>query len=393
MWPVWRSALSWNVTAKNYRSAALQSVLIAGVLALPPVARLVGMPGYRSAAIVLVFVASMLVDATWLVPRARIDRRWFLFMDWKNLVTGTLVLVALVAASGDPRSPLWACSVMYAALNGSDYDIGPSISVLLLQTLVPLLTIPLFALQGTAVVDAAAAAVLFGVLCGITYHYCALRSVVVRASIAERDALREELAAVREREQRTRIARDLHDAVGSSLSLAAVYADLLARAPDAQTSQQLAQVLAATTRTGLVDLRRTVRTLDDRDTAPARLADALRRHAELAVGGGIRIEVTTRGEEPGLSPRAHDALLRIFQEALQNCIRHASATCFTVVLEHLDGRVRLVLSDDGRGFDVDHAPTGRGLHNIHERARELGGEARIASSSSGTEILVDVPTR
>jgi signal transduction histidine kinase len=90
-------------------------------------------------------------------------------------------------------------------------------------------------------------------------------------------------------------------------------------------------------------------------------------------------------------------LLQVAREALANAIQHADATRIEVALEQADGQLDLSVADDGRGFQLDPDATGqsgrgRGLANLRERTRQLGGELSIESSpGQGTRIRARVP--
>jgi signal transduction histidine kinase len=95
-----------------------------------------------------------------------------------------------------------------------------------------------------------------------------------------------------------------------------------------------------------------------------------------------------------LSPDVETSLYRIVQEALNNVIRHAKATRVDVLLEHREGRLSLMVEDDGIGFDWPAASNnGRlGLFGMRERVDMLGGRLIIVSvRGQGTVVKVEVP--
>ncbi|MBV9926956.1 MAG: PAS domain-containing protein [Acidobacteria bacterium] len=100
---------------------------------------------------------------------------------------------------------------------------------------------------------------------------------------------------------------------------------------------------------------------------------------------------------PRLAPEVETNLYRILQEALQNVHKHAGATHVSVLLERDDGRVSLIVEDDGRGYDPDAEESagtkkGMGVTNMRERASLVGGEVEIESTpGAGTTIYVRVP--
>jgi signal transduction histidine kinase len=98
-------------------------------------------------------------------------------------------------------------------------------------------------------------------------------------------------------------------------------------------------------------------------------------------------------DEPNCRLDIKEALYRITQEALQNVVKHASATSASVELARNDGMLRLSVSDDGRGFDPSQQFPGHiGLHSMPERAAKLGGSVRINSApGKGTRVVAEIP--
>jgi signal transduction histidine kinase len=106
------------------------------------------------------------------------------------------------------------------------------------------------------------------------------------------------------------------------------------------------------------------------------------------------ITVETRVDDVPLSTHAAAELVAITRELLSNVIRHAGATHVTVRVSVAGDRVRLRVSDDGRGFDPRgrRSSQHRGLANIRDRATALGGRITIRSASgTGSVVTVSVP--
>jgi signal transduction histidine kinase len=202
-------------------------------------------------------------------------------------------------------------------------------------------------------------------------------------------------------EERKRIARELHDETAQTLSVLLANLDLLEqRLPGADGRLRagfeqvgiLARRALDETRALSHDLRPTI--LDDVGLVAA--LEWLAADYELTYGGAVRVEV---GREPGhfLSPELEVALFRIAQEALTNSGKHAGARNVRVSLSCSDSSVKLVIEDDGRGFDLDHVagPTreGRlGLYGMRERAGLLGGRLQIQTDPGrGTRIVAEIP--
>jgi signal transduction histidine kinase len=200
-------------------------------------------------------------------------------------------------------------------------------------------------------------------------------------------------------EERTRVARELHDALAQtlfSLGLTAGAAAALVRTdPDRAeaelaTVQDLARAAASEVRSLVFELRPTG--LDDDGLAPA-----LAKHLELVGRAhGLDVSMTVPGRAVDRLPPGTEAqLFRIAQEALTNVVRHASARSATVSLVAGDGSVTLTVSDDGDGFD----PAARsvrsrrlGLTSMRERAAALGGRLTIESApGEGTTVTAVIP--
>ena len=197
-------------------------------------------------------------------------------------------------------------------------------------------------------------------------------------------------------QERSRLARDLHDAVTQKLfsirAHARAAAVLAGRDPiDPDRVQAEIEVVAALGAEAHAELRAVIDGLAPPDLEAAGLADSLRRYAVLA-GRAHGIPVTfTAAELPPLGPRAEAALYRVAQEALHNALRHSGAGQVSVRLARTPRRVSLVVSDDGRGF-VPEAPSGGvGLASMRERASAAGGTLTIRSGPDGTKVRMTVP--
>ncbi len=216
----------------------------------------------------------------------------------------------------------------------------------------------------------------------------------------ERLDLRRRLAQAQE-EERRRISRELHDQVGQtvtglSLGLKAMEGELagLHDAPGLGRRLRWLQSLTADIGRDLhraaADLRPTV--LDDFGLPGALEALA----AEWAERHGLAVDVEVVGPVGRLPPEVETALFRVVQEALTNVLKHAGARDVSVLLERTDGWLRLVVEDDGVGFDVDRPPPDArrrlGLSGMRERLALVGGTLTLESSSGGgTALFVKVP--
>src|SRR6516225_2388303 len=202
-----------------------------------------------------------------------------------------------------------------------------------------------------------------------------------------------ELSALQER---SRLARDLHDAVTQKLfslrAHARAVAVLAAREPvDAARIRAEIEVVGELGAEAHAELRAVIDGLAPPDLEAAGLAESLRRYAVLA-GRAHGIPVTfTAGCLPALGPRAEAALYRVAQEALHNALRHAGASAVRVALSKAGRRVVLEVSDDGRGFVPEAPSRGLGLASMRERASAVGGAPTIRSGKEGTLVRMTVP--
>jgi signal transduction histidine kinase len=204
-----------------------------------------------------------------------------------------------------------------------------------------------------------------------------------------------ELSVVQER---SRLARDLHDAVTQKLfsirAHARAAAVLAAREPpEASRVRAEIEVVGELGAEAQAELRAIIDGLAPPDLEAAGLAESLRRYAVLA-GRAHGVPVTfTAACLPPLRQNAEAALYRVAQEALHNALRHAGASCVTVALSRTPRLVVLEVSDDGHGFAPD-APSGGpglGLESMRERAAAAGGRLAIRSGPKGTTVRMTVP--
>jgi signal transduction histidine kinase len=198
-------------------------------------------------------------------------------------------------------------------------------------------------------------------------------------------------------EERNRLARDLHDAVSQTLFSLTLTAEAASELLDRDTEAaraQLAEVrrLAAEARE---EMRSLVFQLRPADLEADGLVATLRKHVEvLGRVHAADVELTVRGQTEPDAPVQRE-LYRIAQEALQNALKHSGAGRIGVGLDLDPARTRLVVSDDGSGFDPAD-PRVRSQHLgvtvMAERARAVGGRLDLRSAPGrGTTVTAEVP--
>jgi len=220
--------------------------------------------------------------------------------------------------------------------------------------------------------------------------------VAQREKIRQMQLFSDKLQSVREEEQK-RLARELHDELGGSLT--SLKYDLLWM--EQQTSRQgnvtqrckaMRDLIDTTTKT----VQRISSELRPKILDNLGLAAAIEWQAsEFQKRTGIRTQVQLAAELPHLDESTTTGVYRIVQESLTNVARHAQATEVYIVLQVRDHQLHVEIKDNGRGFDhalLDH-PESLGLLSIQERARMIGGSATILGTlGKGTQVTADVPT-
>ncbi|HXA27824.1 MAG TPA: histidine kinase [Candidatus Angelobacter sp.] len=200
-------------------------------------------------------------------------------------------------------------------------------------------------------------------------------------------------------EERTRLAREIHDTLAQQLT--AIVLQLEAAEAYAERSPGRAQSLVITARdlarSALHEARRSVWNLRPAPLEATGLVAALdrevRRWARTS-GMPARLSADTLPNPLNLQPAAEVGLLRIAQEALSNAGRHSGATSVEVSLCRRDGALELGVQDDGCGFDPETSPQlgSFGLVGMSERARLAGGSLEIVTSpGQGTRVTVRLP--
>jgi PAS domain S-box-containing protein len=192
--------------------------------------------------------------------------------------------------------------------------------------------------------------------------------------------------------ERNRLARDLHDAVTQTLFSASIIAEVLPRLwkRDPEEGQRRLDELRQLTRGALAEMRTLLLELRPTALAEAEMGELLR-HLSEAFTGRTRIPIDlATGGDYALSPDVKVALYRIVQEALNNVGKHAAAQQVWLNLDCQPQQVRLVVRDDGRGFNPESVPPEcLGLGIMRERAEAIGAELTIESQTGqGTRVLV-----
>jgi signal transduction histidine kinase len=205
----------------------------------------------------------------------------------------------------------------------------------------------------------------------------------------------EHRATEQRNEERLRLARDLHDALGHNVAMismqSAVAAEALpGRVPEAQRAVAEIRGISVTTMGELRNTVRRLRSLESIVELPAGLED-LSALAEQARGNGLEVRIVETGDQQRDVPdTVGRAAYRIVQEALTNVIRHANAANVIVTLDQGPDSLTITIRDDGRG--AIEVGEGNGVRGMRERATELGGQLTITNSrGTGTVVTAELP--
>jgi signal transduction histidine kinase len=236
-----------------------------------------------------------------------------------------------------------------------------------------------------------ATSVLFGIVWTIAFalggKFREADEAKERAARAERE--REERAKMAVSEERARIARELHDVVGHSVSVMTVQAAAVRRLlrPDQQREHEALLIVEQTGREALAEMRRMVGVLRRPEEAPARAPqpslDHLDRLVEQAREAGLPVELRIEGDPVQLPAGLDLTAYRLVQEGLTNAMKHARADRTQVLLRYDDKHIEVTVTDDGQGDHSGGTEGGHGLVGMRERVSVYGGELEAGPRPDG----------
>jgi signal transduction histidine kinase len=261
------------------------------------------------------------------------------------------------------------------------------------------------ALNADGLLSQAPAIVSFSIEPPVWQRWWFLTIASIMVGLAIYTAYRYRLARLLEVEQmRTRIAADLHDDIGASLSRVAIISEVLKRqlaVPGDGAARMLTEI-AESARASIDSMSDIVWSIDPRHD---NLNDVVLRIRQFAAdvfdACGIKwqFQVSAEAEKIKLDAQHRRHLLLIFKEAINNAFRHAECNFVWLSISVAGNLLKAEIRDDGRGFG--HQPSGQtrtngreghGLKNIGARADQLGGECKIsASPHKGTHLTIEFP--
>ncbi len=301
-----------------------------------------------------------------------------------------VVLIAKPHASAGLQSPLLATLLLFTTLFALLYPkplaiLPPLLALLITTRLDQLLDRPPTAIEVlTLLWYLALDFIIIYVLV-----YLNEREVSAHREVVGLQADLKDLAVV---EERNRLAREIHDGLGASLSSLIIQSEYLLGLTQEESLRKEIGELKASAEESIEELRRNLRMMREDFDLGQGLEDYAKTFRE-------RTQLSVKFERSGyvmkLPPESQLALFRVLQECLSNAAKHAQPKQIEVKLHFGPEQVHLSVKDDGAGFDANSAKVGHyGLLNMRERAMKVGGEVIIDSKpGTGTHISFAVPVK
>ncbi|WP_186292786.1 sensor histidine kinase [Mucilaginibacter corticis] len=229
------------------------------------------------------------------------------------------------------------------------------------------------------------------VFLGIAYRYNLYKKekerLMIELSIQQRNLIEKIVEA--EETERKRIAEDLHDDVGATLSILSMHLSNVPKGTGGESHEQQSLNLSVK---AFNDIRAIAHNLLPRDFTETGLFLTLEaRVYELNTTGPIRFVLITEGDEKKLNELFSITIYRIVNELLINIRKHSMAAEAAVQVLLTENNVQIMTEDDGIGFKSDSVMSGIGLKNIKGRVELLNGTIHIDSSKNGTQTIIHIP--
>ena len=200
------------------------------------------------------------------------------------------------------------------------------------------------------------------------------------------DQANQHIAELVKREERVRIARDLHDKLGHTLSLLTLKSQLVQRlvAIDSERAQLEAREMEVTSRAALKQVRELVS-----DMRTITIAEELIQVQQLLRAAEITYQYGGEADFSKIPPLTQNIVSMCIREAATNVVKHSKATHCTISLLQSPEKIKIVVHDDGMGLDKNK-PFGNGLRGMEERLRLIDGDLKL-STRNGTVLEMAIP--
>ncbi len=240
----------------------------------------------------------------------------------------------------------------------------------------------------------------FGFIVGIVTHFLAVQiSLAFYRQYLKLEQSKKELekayavvAEVTALEERQRIAKEIHDTAGHSITTVIMQTETAKRIIDTSPEEAKQKLIAANlqARHALEELRDSVHLLSGSDEQRSLKEALLGIIHESTDGTGITVRFDVAEIEA--LPAKHRFLCNTLKEGISNGLRHGGATAFWFELKEEEGKILFLLSDNGKGLEGKELRLGFGLSATQQRAAALGGEASFFSDEEGFELRLRLPT-
>lgn len=212
--------------------------------------------------------------------------------------------------------------------------------------------------------------------------------------LLERSLLYEDVAAGAVLEERSRLAREIHDGLAQHLAFLKMRVAWMQRSKGGMNAEQLGDIEGVLD-TALVEARQAISTLRAEPDGTSAVEAIAGYAEEFSQVSGLPVDVETVGTDTDVGPKVRVELLRVVQEALNNVRKHARASQIWVRVAPRRAGLEVIIRDDGVGVDAGQDRDGHfGLQIMRERAESVGGRLELESSpGDGTAVRVWVPIR
>lgn len=200
------------------------------------------------------------------------------------------------------------------------------------------------------------------------------------------DEANEQIKELVKREERMRIARDLHDTLGHTLSLLTLKSQLVGKLAlkDPERASKEAKEMERTSRSALAQVRELVS-----DMRAITVAEEVIEALAILKTAGITFHLKGDTELSDVPHLTQNILSMCLKEAVTNVVKHSGASNCTLLIHQLQGEVIMTIEDDGKGLSENNIH-GNGLNGMGERLELIDGYLRL-SSNNGTKLVITVP--
>jgi PAS domain S-box-containing protein len=226
-----------------------------------------------------------------------------------------------------------------------------------------------------------------------TAHGTVVASII--RDITERNQLLQQTRRATILEERSRMARDVHDTLAQGFTGIVLHLEAAEEGAENLTEEVQNRIRRArdVARENLAEIRRSILALSSALPVHGDLPNSIREFVA-RYSSGIKTQVifSVQGAHQPLDPATEENLMRIAQQATDNALQHACATSIRIELAYDGATVQLKIVDDGQGFEIKKTGRGLGLPGMRERAEEIGGKFELVSQpGKGTRVTVTVP--